>query len=248
VARAFRESSIPCADRSRAGEPTGELDRNTLQIGSFEAISKAVRGHWPLEGSNPSPSASAGKPRIQAVSRCFGEVGARLCTRVSMSFLNAGLSRRRSRVRVPSLPFLLQGFLRLSVPLNLPGWCSTRSVAFRSSPLGGPSPLRRWSIAGTSMGENDTLAREPIAIVVRPGDEEPWAVFSRQLDDRVAPVGLDPRSPDGTAARASAGIRSAASRPRTRRTPRSSSNSWPLRFPSDYMNFYPSGEVWEPNV
>ena len=57
-----------------------------------------------------------------------------------------GFESRRSRL-------YLQGFLRLSVPLNLPGWCSTRSVAFRSSPLGGPSPLRRWSIAGTSMGE-----------------------------------------------------------------------------------------------
>jgi hypothetical protein len=56
-----------------------------------------------------------------------------------------GFESRRSR-------FYLQGFLRLSVPLNLPGWCSTRSVAFRSSPLGGPFPLRR-SIAETSMGE-----------------------------------------------------------------------------------------------
>jgi hypothetical protein len=37
---------------------------------------------------------------------------------------------------------------------------------------------------------NDTLAREPIAIVVRPGDEEPRAVFSRRLDDRVARLDL----------------------------------------------------------
>jgi hypothetical protein len=37
---------------------------------------------------------------------------------------------------------------------------------------------------------NDTLAREPIAIFERPGDEEPWAVFSRQLDDRVARLDL----------------------------------------------------------
>jgi hypothetical protein len=33
-------------------------------------------------------------------------------------------------------------------------------------------------VAGRSV-VNDALAREPIAIVVRPGDEEPWAVFSR---------------------------------------------------------------------
>jgi hypothetical protein len=32
------------------------------------AVSKAVRGHWPLEGSNPSPSASAEEPLFQAVS------------------------------------------------------------------------------------------------------------------------------------------------------------------------------------
>jgi hypothetical protein len=94
---------------------------------------------------------------------------------------------------------------------------------------------------------NDTLAREPIAIVVRPGDEEPWAVFSRQLDDRVARLDL---TRDHLVNRRSGecwdperGLKA-----EDPSNPEILVQLMATSFPSDYMNFYPSGEVWEPNV
>ena len=39
------------------GAQTGAREQKSLQIAIFVTVSKAVRGHWPLEGSNPSPSA-----------------------------------------------------------------------------------------------------------------------------------------------------------------------------------------------
>jgi hypothetical protein len=89
--------------------------------------------------------------------------------------------------------------------------------------------------------------REPIAIVVRPGDEEPWAVFSRQLDDRVARLDLtrdhlvDRRS--GERWDPERGLKA-----EDPSNPEILVQLLATSFPSDYMNFYPSGEVWEPNV
>jgi hypothetical protein len=48
--------------RPLAGAPTGARREKYLQMGTCLTASKAVRGHWPLEGSNPSPSAFAQKP------------------------------------------------------------------------------------------------------------------------------------------------------------------------------------------
>jgi hypothetical protein len=53
---------------SRVDEPTGEPKQKPLQTPPSRRSRKAVRGHWPLEGSNPSPSASAQKTLHQAVS------------------------------------------------------------------------------------------------------------------------------------------------------------------------------------
>jgi hypothetical protein len=39
------------------GASTGAPREKYLQTSMVERVSKAVRGHWPLEGSNPSPSA-----------------------------------------------------------------------------------------------------------------------------------------------------------------------------------------------
>jgi hypothetical protein len=49
-----KRGSEPCR---LAGAHTGARRRNSLQIGLFETVSKAGEVHWPLEGSNPSPSA-----------------------------------------------------------------------------------------------------------------------------------------------------------------------------------------------
>jgi hypothetical protein len=53
-----------------AGASTGAPAINSLQIDIFLTVSKAVRGHWPLEGSNPSPSAfQAGLGQVPAQAR-----------------------------------------------------------------------------------------------------------------------------------------------------------------------------------
>jgi hypothetical protein len=94
---------------------------------------------------------------------------------------------------------------------------------------------------------NGTLAREPIAIVVRPGDEEPWAVFSRQLDDRVARLDL---TRDHLVDRRS-GERWDPERGLKAEDPSNPEILVQLSatsFPSDHLNFYPPGEAWEPNV
>jgi hypothetical protein len=131
----------------------------------------------------------------------------------------AVLSRRRWRARVRRSRFYFAGFLRLSVPPELPR-DGTRRGRWRSNPrpLADPSPLRRWSIAGTSIGRR--------------------VVFGNQGDLYMNAM---------TAARASAGIRSAASRSRAVE-PQILVQLPATSFPSDYVNFYPSGEAWEPNV
>jgi hypothetical protein len=63
-----RPQRLPRHRLHAAGASTGARGLKPLQIASLLAVSKAVRGHWPLEGSNPSPSALAQKPFVQAVS------------------------------------------------------------------------------------------------------------------------------------------------------------------------------------
>ena len=53
----------PCLARWRTHRRT---ETEAPANAAFEAVSNAVRGHWPLEGSNPSPSASARKTLDQA--------------------------------------------------------------------------------------------------------------------------------------------------------------------------------------
>ena len=57
-------SGVSCAYSCRAGASTGAPQVNTLQIGIFDVISKAVNRHWRFEGSNPSPSASSAGTRM----------------------------------------------------------------------------------------------------------------------------------------------------------------------------------------
>jgi hypothetical protein len=51
-----------------AGAHAGARLIKLLQIGMFVEVSKAVRRHWRLEGSNPSPSVKVQKPHNRAVS------------------------------------------------------------------------------------------------------------------------------------------------------------------------------------
>jgi hypothetical protein len=80
---------------------------------------------------------------------------------------------------------------------------------------------------------------------VRPGDEEPWAVFSRQLDDRVARLDL---TRDHLVDRRSRWDPERGLKAEDPSNPEILVQLLATSFPSDYMNFYPSGEVWEPNV
>src|SRR6266545_572418 len=85
------------------GAQTGARQLKYLQIGHFETVSKAVRGHWPLEGSNPSPSAQPGG------SWSGSRVGTRACGLLDRSAQSTqvrgrlpkstGLRRPRSRSR-----------------------------------------------------------------------------------------------------------------------------------------------------
>jgi hypothetical protein len=64
------------------GAPNGAPPQAPLQIGTFVTVSKAVRGHWPLEGSNPSPSA---QPSRSSSGSRFGAAACGLSNRNAQS-------------------------------------------------------------------------------------------------------------------------------------------------------------------
>jgi hypothetical protein len=141
--------------------------------------------------------------------------------------------------------------------MNAMTWWDHDTSSVWSQPTGeailGPLKGERWELVPSTLTEwpnassTTPLPGEPIAIVVRPDDEELWTTFSRQLDDRVARLDL---TRDHLVDRRS-GERWDPERGLKAEDPSNPEILVQLvatSFPSDYMNFYPSGEVWEPNV
>jgi hypothetical protein len=153
-------------DLRATGAQTGARRLKALQSGNFVTVSKAVRGHWPLEGSNPSP------PLTQAVLCSGSRLGAAVC-----GFQTAALSPWKS-MEVPRRPLVsrLTG-ARLAHHLDpfrsLAGQFIDQtepvqtSVSFRPRTSEGPleRPLRRCT--STRRGRHRDAERPPAVLHVR---------------------------------------------------------------------------------
>ena len=88
---------------------------------------------------------------------------------------------------------------------------------------------------------NDVIAGVEVAIVIDPGDDQRWAVFSRRLDDTVVELEL---TPAGLVDRLTGNVFD----PFTGVGEDQSLDKLAAftSFPEDYFTFFPNGSLWTP--